>query len=78
MSKYKLNVWLFLFFICVLEIEVLVQFKKATLEGKISLVACWLVQSILAYLVNERKVRIFNTETGQNAQLTGLKVSLSV
>ena len=48
----------------------LVQFKKATLEGK-NLPGGMLARSgpFLAYLVNERKVRIFNTETGQKCSI---------
>ena len=50
--------------------EVLVKFKKATLEGKgIPGGMIAVSGSYLAYLVNERKVRIFNLETGQKCSI---------
>jgi hypothetical protein len=54
----------------VIRSEVLVQFKKASMEGKNFPGGMLAVSGqYLAYLVNERKVRIFNIETGQKCSI---------
>lgn len=59
----------------------MVQFKKATLEGKNFPGGMLAVSgNYLAYLVNERKVRIFNIETGRKCSIdraNGVIVGLS-
>lgn len=80
-ASHEYRTFQFLLLIYLFRSEILVQFKKATLEGKNFPGGMLAVSgNYLAYLVNEKKVRIFNTETGRKCSIdraNGVIVGLS-